>query len=60
MRLMTGSSKSRFCYINGIAPLHQHMHKVLNTLQSGDYLGLNKAQELKTYKTALVSPESVH
>ena len=59
-RSMTGSSKPRFRYINGVAPSHRHMHKVLNALQSGDYLGLSKAQEPQTYKAALASPESAH
>lgn len=36
------------------------MHKVLNALQSGDYLGLSKAQEPQTYKAASASPESAH
>ena len=59
-RAMTGSSKPRFRYINGVAPSHRHMHKVLNALQSGDYLGLSKAQEPQTYKAALASSESAH
>ena len=41
---MTGSSKPRFRYVNNIAYSHHHMHKVLIALQSGNYLGLSKAQ----------------
>lgn len=33
------------------------MYKVLNALQSGNYLGLNEAQESQNYKAALVSPK---
>ena len=32
------------------------MQKVLSSLQSGDYLGLTKAQEPQSYKAALASP----
>ena len=59
-RAMTGSSKPRLRYMNNIASSHCHMHKVLNALQSGDYLGLTKAQEPQSYKAALVSPEALH
>lgn len=59
-RSMTESSKPRFRYMNGVATSHRHMHKVLNALQSGDCLGLSKAQEPQTYKAALTSPESAH
>ena len=59
-RSMTGSSKPRFRYMNGTPSSHHHMHKVLNALQSGDYLGLSKAQEPQTYKAALASPKSAH
>lgn len=45
-RSMISSSKSYFHYINGVALLHKHMRKVLNALQSGNYLGFSKAQEL--------------
>lgn len=57
---MTGFSKPRFRYINGVALSYQYIHKVLNALQSGDFLGLGKAQEPQTYKAALTSPESAH
>ena len=43
-RAMTGSSKPCFRYMNGVAPSHRHMHKALDALQSGDYLGLSKSQ----------------
>lgn len=59
-RSMTGSSKPRLRYMNGVAPSYQHMHKVLNALQSGDYLGPSKGQEPQTYRAALASPESAH
>lgn len=45
-RSMISSNKSHFRYINGVALLHKHMRKVLNALQSGNYLGLSKAQKL--------------
>ena len=57
---MTRSSKPCFCYINSVAFSYRHMHKILNALQSGNYLGLNKVQEPQTYKAALISPESTH
>lgn len=57
---MTGSSKPCFRYMNCIAPSQHYMHKVLNALQSGDYLGLSKAQEPQNYKAAFASPESTH
>ena len=59
-RSMTSSSKPRFWYINGTLFSHHYIHQVLNTLQSGDYLGLCKAQELQTYEALLVSLESVN
>lgn len=46
--------------MNGIAPSHRHMRKVLDALQFGDYLGLSKGQKPQIYKTDLASPKSVH
>lgn len=42
-RAMTASSKPRLPYMNNAAPSNYHMHKVLNALKSGNYLGLSKA-----------------
>lgn len=42
-RAMTGSNKPRLQYINNTASSHCYIHKILNTLQSGNYLGLTKA-----------------
>lgn len=36
------------------------MHKVLNILQSGDYLSLTKAQKLQFYKTAFVTSKALY
>lgn len=58
-RAMTGSSKPRLRYMKNTAPSHHHMHKVLNALQSGDYLGLTKSQEPQSYKAALASSDVV-
>ncbi len=46
--------------MNGIAFPHQHMHKVLDALQSKNYLGPCKSQDPQTYKAALTSSELIH
>ena len=46
--------------MNNTAPSYYYMHKVLNFLQSGDYLGLSKVQEPQSYKAAFASPDAVH
>lgn len=59
-RSIIGFSKYHFSYINDVALLHQHMHKVFNVLQSSNYLDFSKAQKPPTYKTALVSSKLTH
>ncbi len=57
---ITGSSKLRFRYMNGIVLLHLQIYKILDALQSGDYMGLSKGQKLQTCEAALASLKSAH
>lgn len=57
---MTSSSKPCFQYINGIFFSYYHIHKILNVLQSDDYTGLSKVEELQTYNAAFVILESAY
>lgn len=57
---MTGFSKSCFHYMNGVVPSHWHIHKILDVLQFGDYLGPSKGQKPQTYKAALALSKSAH
>lgn len=43
---MTYDSKLRFRYINRIASSHWYIHKILDLLQSEDYLSSSKDQAL--------------
>lgn len=53
---MISSNKPHFYFINSIASSHQYMHKVLNALKSGNYLGLSKAQNHKFINLLLLYP----